>query len=264
MRALALLALLVVTPPAQALSDLETGDTAWAQRAEGQTDGKPVAGPTDEAVDAYERASHTDPPSLEAHWKLLRALWFASEFVHDTPAVRRALLERSRPIADRALAQVAAAEGPQAARVYFWSALTLAAWSRDAGLLAAVRAGVANRLHAYALKSIELDPTVDGGGALRLLSRLHAELPRVPLLSGWVDRAEALPLAERAYATDREHLGNAYVLGLALLDRGPERRAEALRLIGDAGNHAPRPAELIEDLAVRRDARERLAREQTR
>jgi hypothetical protein len=92
---------------------------------------------------------------------------------------------------------------------------------------------------------------------------LHSELPRVPLLSGWVDHAQAVPLAERAVAEYPQHPGNAYLLGLALLSNAPERRAEGLRLIESTAKLEPRSDQVIEDLAIRLDAQELLAEERS-
>jgi hypothetical protein len=47
-------------------------------------------------------------------------------------------------------------------------------------------------------------------------------------------------------------------LALTLLDLAPERRAEALDLLDQVGRLTPRPSMRIEDLAMRREARERL------
>jgi hypothetical protein len=168
-------------------------------------------------------------------------------------------LERAQP--EELRARLPAAERRDAAELHFWYAVNLGAWSRSAGLLQAVRGGVANRLHAAVLRSIALDPEVEQGGAIRLLSRLHSELPRVPLVSGWVDPESAVPLAERAAAEYPQHPGNSYLLGLAILSHAPERRAEALRLIAATAELEPRADQLVEDLAIRGDARERLQRE---
>jgi hypothetical protein len=155
-------------------------------------------------------------------------------------------------------ARLSASDAHDAASLYFWSAVNLGAWARQAGLFEAVRAGVANRLREQTERSIALDPGVEQGGAIRLLSRLHSELPRVPLLSGWVDHAQAVPLAERAVAQYPGHPGNPYLLGLALLAHAPERRSEALELISRTAAIEPRPDHLLEDLAIKTAAREKL------
>ncbi len=270
-----------LAPPALAasgLADLRRADEIWARRAEGQIEGRARPERARDAVEAYELAISTRPDALEAHWKLVRALWFSAEFATRDRAERIALLDRGRTASERGLALVAERVGggalerwaPEelrervggemrhdAAQLYFWNAIALGAWSRSAGLLEAVMAGVANRLHEATVRSIALDPDVEQGGAIRLLSRLHAELPRIPLVSGWVDPALSVPLAERAVAEYPGHPGNAYLLGLALLDHAPDRRTQGLRLVEAATTLDPRPEFVIEDLAIRIDASER-------
>lgn len=263
-----------------ASKELARADELWARRAEGQVDAKARPEPTRLAIAAYEGVIATDPENLEAYWKLLRALWFSADFATEDVALERKTYEQAKAVAERAFevlalrvggtdelarstpdelrTRLATAFHHDAAQLYFWQAINLGAWSRIAGLLQAVRTGVANRLYAATLRSITLDPDVEQGGAIRLLSRLHSELPRVPLLSGWVDHARAVPLAERALAEYPQHPGNAYLLGLAILSNAPERRGEGLRLIEGTAALEPRPDHVVEDLAIRIDAREQL------
>jgi tetratricopeptide (TPR) repeat protein len=239
--------------------------------------------PVRSAILAYERAIAAEPDRLEAHWKLQRALWFAADFASSDPAEERRSYERAQEAAERAFDALArrvggrealdamspealrdalpAAERRDAAELYFWHAVNLGAWSRIAGLLQAVRAGVAGRVHEATLRSIALDPGVEQGGAIRLLSRLHSELPRVPLLSGWVDHERAVPLAERALSEYPQHPGNAYLLGLAILSNAPNRFDEGLALVENTARLEPRPEQLVEDLAIQIDARQRLERQ---
>lgn len=234
-------------------------------------------------MSAYEQAIADDPESLEAHWKLLRALWFAGDFAAPDRDAERRRYERGREVSDRAFALLAARSGGRealeatppaalparlpradhadAARVYFWSAVNLGAWSRIAGLFDAVRAGVASRLHDATERAVSLDPGLEQGGPLRLLSRIHAELPRVPFLSGFVDRSQAMPLAEQARREYPEHPGNPFLVGLTILDLVPERRAEGVKLLQEAARLEPRPDQELEDIAVRLEALERLQKE---
>jgi len=267
-----------------AVSDeIARGDSAWARRAMGEREGRPLPGPILEAVSAYESALAARPESLEARWKLLRALHFAGDFVSRSEDVRREIFDRAATVSERGLDLLADLAGSgvrledgdpeqigprldeagirriDVARIYFWSAINWGAWSRVVGLLGAVRQGVAERLHRYTLIAIALEPDYDEGGALRLLGRLHAELPRVPFLTGWVDRDLALPMVERAYALAPANPGNRLLLALTLLDLAPERREEAIGLLDQVGRLEPRPSMRIEDLAMRREAQERLA-----
>jgi hypothetical protein len=266
-----------------AVPPLERGDAAWLRRAEGHDGERARPEPVREAIAGYEAAVAASPDALEPRWKLLRALWFAGDFASADPDAERALYERGIAEAERAFdvlaarvggrealdaatpdslrALVPARDAHDAASLYFWSAVNLGAWARSAGLLQAVRAGAAGRLREQTERSIALDPGVEQGGAIRLLSRLHSELPRVPLLSGWVDHALAVPLAERALREYPGHPGNAYLLGLALLAHAPERRGEALGLVERTANLEPRADHVIEDVAIQLAARELLAEE---
>lgn len=277
---IALLSALCATAASASRADLAAADRLWAQRAEGHVAAAARPERAGSAIAAYEAARAADPEQLEAHWKLLRALWFQAEFASPDAASERATYERALDASERAFAllgervggaealadaspdalraRVPAADWRDAAELYFWHAINLGAWSRSAGLLAAVRAGVATRLHDATLRSLALDPDVEQGGALRLLSRLHSELPRVPFLSGFVDPRRAVPLAERALAEYPQHPGNSYLLGLALWSHAPERRAEALRLIEATASVEPRVDHVVEDLAIREDALQRL------
>ena len=266
--------------------ELARGDLAWARRADGQVDGKAAPEPIRAAVDAYAAAVAVEPRSLEASWKLLRALRFSASFATDDVTARRRTYERANDESERALALLAERfddrerlsdatpdelraflapeDARNAARLYFWSAINLGEWSRIAGLVEAMRAGVPTRLHDDALRSLALDSDVEQGGAIRLLSRLHAEVPRLPLVSSWVDRAQAVPLAETAVRRYPQHPWNFYVLGLAILDTAPKRRVEGLSLLERTSTLAPRPDHLVEDTAIRKAARERLQEERRR
>jgi hypothetical protein len=265
--------------------DLARGDAAWARRAEGERGGLPQPGPIDAALQAYAAALTARPDDLEARWKLLRAFHFAGEFTGKGEKERRAIFERAREVSEDGLERLAQEMGAGArleaadletlgerleaagvrptdvARLHFWAAINWGAWSRIVGLLGAVRQGVANRLHRYTSLAVALEPGYEDGGPLRLLGRLHAELPRVPFLSGWVDRNQAVSLVESAYALAPENPGNQLLLALTLLDLAPERRAEALDLLEGVARLTPRPSMRVEDLAVRDQATRQLERE---
>jgi len=263
--------------------EIALGDSAWARRAEGEQEGRPVPGPIREAVRLYADALSARPENLEARWKLLRALHFAGDFAARDEEESGRDFDRAREVSEQGLDlladgagdgvlldemapeeirnRLAAADVSQrdVARLYFWSAINWGAWSRRAGLLSAVQQGVANRIHRYALITVALEPEYDEGGAFRLLGRLHAELPRVPFVSGWVDRQQSIPLLERALAIAPANPGNRLLLAITLLDLAPERSSEALELLKQVGMLTPLASMRIEDLAMRREARERLS-----
>jgi hypothetical protein len=277
------LALALAAAGARAESDLALGDAAWALRAEGHDgDGRADPGRVGEAIRAYAAAVAADPAALEPRWKLVRALYFAADFAERGADAALAHLERALAEAEAARALLARRVGgdpeglaPEALRAAlapdlatdaaataFWSAVAWGAWGQRQDWMAAIQEGVAGRLYRGARTAEALDPGFEEGGASRLLARIHAQVPRVPFLSGFVDRARAVPEAERALAIAPGHLANRYLLALTLLDVAPERHADAVRLLEEAAAAEPRPDQLVEDLAVRRAARERLALEQ--
>jgi tetratricopeptide (TPR) repeat protein len=241
-------------------AQLHDGDLAWALRAETLDDQRSQPDRIEEAIRRYRTARQAAPRSLEANWKLLRALHYAIDFTNLGAPVKDAFVQEATEIASastRDLDTPGATEGDRA-RLLFWSAIAWGTRAQRVGLLTIVREGVASRMHNCAGQSLALDASVDQGGALRLLSRLHATLPRVPFVSGWVDREQALPLAERAHRLDPSHPGNRLILALALLEQAPDRNDEARELIANVANSEPRPDFLVEDLAIREQARKQL------
>jgi tetratricopeptide (TPR) repeat protein len=259
------------------------GDAAYARRADGALAGRADPRPIREAVRAYEAALAAEPDRLETRWKLLRALYFEGDFAAADAAAEQALFERATALADESLTRLSGrAGGPlaelsdgelrerlaragiatsDAAALHFWSAVAWGAWSQSHGLLDAVREGVAQRIYEQARLAHRLDPDLEQGGSLRLLSRLHAKLPRVPLVSGFVDRRQAEPLAAETLRRWPEHPGNRLLLALTWLELEPARRREALALLGEVAATAPRASQRVEDSAVALAAQERLARE---
>jgi hypothetical protein len=93
---------------------LERGDAAWTRCADGQaTRARPE--PIRAALEGYRAAVAAAPESLEAHWKLQRALWFAGDFASADPAAERASYERGIAAAERAFDVLAARVGGRAA-----------------------------------------------------------------------------------------------------------------------------------------------------
>ena len=262
-------------------------DAAWERRAEGNDGrGGALRSPIDQAIRACEAATVVAADDPAPHWRLVRALHFAAEFASDDPDEEKARLDAATVAAEAALDALAGRlrggggrarldvlspdalvmalapeERTDAAGVQFWSAVAWGAWSAQRGLLDALRQGVVPRVHRHTLAAVALDPRFEAGGAHRLLARLHATLPRVPGLSGWVDRSEALPEMDRALAVGPEHPGNYFLLALTLFDLAPDRRDEALVLLDKVVASPPRPAYVVEDLAVREAARARVVEE---
>jgi tetratricopeptide (TPR) repeat protein len=275
----AVLAVLASAPALGQADALARGDAAWARRAEGHGAGRAAAGPIGEAIAAYEEAVRASPASLEARWKLLRALYFEGDFVAADAAAKRQVFDRGRRAFEAALDLLAARAGgrelleempaaevarrfvgsTEVARLYFWGAVHWGLWAEAFGKIAAARQGVGGRLLRYSQIVVALDPLYDDAGGHRLLGRLHAEAPRIPFFTGWVDRDLAIAELTRAVEEGPADPFNRVYLADALLNHAPSRRAEALALLRQAAAAEPRPDELVEDTTALNLARSRLA-----
>ncbi len=287
----ALLALLAGAPlaaqPAPALSAAEAlarGDAAWMRRAEGHQGGRAQPGPVSEAIAAYEAAVKADPDDLDGWWKLLRAYHFQGEYVGETREAKQAAFGRGREVAEAGLDHVArrlpggggrarldrltpreAAKAlagvPQAKAIYLWGAVDWGLWGDAFGRLAAARQGVGDRLRRYGEIVLALDERYENAGGHRLLGRLHDLAPKVPFVTGWVDRDKAISELERAVALGPADPTNELYLAEAILDHRPAARPRALALLKDLAARQPSPERVVEESKVLAEARALLARQ---
>ncbi|MDX1501097.1 MAG: hypothetical protein R3325_01960 [Thermoanaerobaculia bacterium] len=277
-------ALAMLLPGAPGLADpaesIARGDAAWQRRAEGADGPRADPGPVQEAVAAYAAALEEDPSRHEARWKLMRALYFQGEHTGLDDDARLAVFERGRELGEEGLdrlaeglggrealddlspAEVAAALGsePAAAPLYFWTAVHWGLWGQTRGKMAAARQGVASRIRDGALATIALDPVYEQAGGHRVLGRLHDEAPKIPFVTGWVDRDTAVRELERAVELAPDDTLNRLYLAEALLRRERARRDEALELLRGLAQEEPRDHCRVEDAKALADARALLRR----
>lgn len=284
-------------PGADLTAALHRSDAAWARRAEGHRGARARSGPIHEAIAAARAALASDPLSIAARWRLLRAVHFEGMYVAGDATARRAIFDRALPLARRSVAVLdqrlgrsggltslleaphgvaeSAATGRamrvalrradldagDAARLYLWAAEVSASWMGIHVHIDSESAGVAKRLYRDARVVCVLQPDLEGGASFRLLARLHARFPKQPLLSTWVDRDLAVPYAERARAIAPADPANRLALGLTLLILAPARRVEAVSLLRQVASLHPAPKRLVEELTMKDAAREVLDEE---
>jgi hypothetical protein len=102
---------------------------------------------------------------------------------------------------------------------------------------------------------IALDEAFESGGGHRLLGRIHAELPRIPFMTPWVQRGRALEELRRAFALAPDDPWNQLLLGMTLLELAPAERSWAIELLQRAATSSPRPEFVVEDVGVEQTAR---------
>lgn len=272
--------LLVLASPAAlaAVDPLARGDAAWERRHEGAEGRRAAPAPIGEAVAAYEEALARDPRRLEAYWKLLRALYFQGDFTAHDATAKKEVFGRGREISEQALELLAERVGgrrqldamspeamreefpePEVARIYFWAAANWGLWGQTFGKMAAARQGVAGRVRDYARIVIALDPVYESGGGYRIHARLHTEAPKIPFVTGWIDRDVAWADIGRAFELAPEHPYNRLYYADALLRFDKSRKGEALAMLRELAALKPRPDNAVEDAAAAEDARRLLA-----
>ncbi len=277
--ALPLLAGLVLVPAAARAAAFEEalarGDAAWARRAEGHRGGRALPGPVGQAIAAYDEAVREQPGDVAARSRLLKALHFQGEYVAADRGARRRAFERGREVAEAGLDRLAARAGgrgrldgmtpaaaakalaaaPGAVDLHLWAAVHWGLWGDAFGRLAAARQGVADKVRRYSEVVLALDERFEAAGGHRVLGRLHALAPRVPLLTGWVSRDKALEHLRRSVALAPDEPYNQLFLAEALLEHFPARQAEAATILKRLAA-MPAPAErVVEFEKVRDDAR---------
>ncbi|HEX7181979.1 MAG TPA: hypothetical protein VF756_09065 [Thermoanaerobaculia bacterium] len=278
---LALLALLALPVPLLAQPDpIAQGDAAWARRAEGHRGGQAAPGPVNEAIAAYERAVQSQPGRLEGAWKLLRALHFKGEHVARTREEKQKIFAQGRDAAEAALDRLARKTGgrqrldkmtpkeaakalagaPEAAALHLWAGVHWGLWGDAYGRMAAARQGVGDRVLRYSEVGIALDEAYDEGAGHRMLGRLHTLAPKVPFVTGWVDRDKAVSELRRAVALGPGNLLNHLYLAEALLEHHPEKAGEAREILRKLAARTPSPARVVEDEKALADARALLAK----
>jgi hypothetical protein len=262
-------------------ADVKSGDAHWTRRAEGHVGARAEAGPVDSAIVAYRAAVDGSPSNFEARWKLLRALRFKGAYVAAGQGAKRTIFEeakssgeegidlverllRARGIANPAraseteIAKVAATI-PGAGELYYWNAVSWGEWAQVFGKMAAVRQGAAGTIRRHATIALEIDPAMEGGGPGRLLGRLHDQTPRVPLLTGWVSKREAVRFLREALRLSPGDKVTMVFLAEAMVPADRGSRPDAVRLLQRVLEEPNHPDFAVEHAAAQADARRLLA-----
>lgn len=257
--------------PAVAEAALRRGDAYYEHRAEGAQGGSALPGPVEEAMAQYRRALNLDPASYPARLALLRAMFFRGGFCPIAEKEQIKLFEEARRLADETVRILEAdlkeprlrahrdalKREPLAAEIYLWAAVSWGQWAATHKVAAAWR-GAAGQIRDLAQAVVDIEPTTLFGSGYLILGRLHAEVPRVPLVMRWVSREKAIEYLRKAYAIAPESSNNAYFLAQALLELEPGRRDEVRELLERCATTPPRPDFVVEDAHYAEQARELL------
>ncbi|MEP7013418.1 MAG: hypothetical protein ABJC13_24110 [Acidobacteriota bacterium] len=261
-------AVLLSTAPLLAqVEAIAEGDAAFARRAEGAKGARAVAGPIDQAIAGYEKALKAKPGQLEASWKLLRALHFKGEYVATTSEAKQAAFGRGKEVVEAAIGELgkrvggrakldamtpaAAAKAlagvPEAGYVFLWGAVDWGLWGDAFGKLAAARQGVGDKVRRYGEIVLAGDPRFEEAGGYRLLGRLNTLAPKVPFITGWVDRDFAIDSLKKAVAIAPQNPYNQLYLADALLQYRSAAKPEAIAILKRLAAMKPTAEKPVED-----------------
>ena len=272
---LILLSLALLLPPPSPPSAQELvaeGNAHYERRAAGARGAVPDPAQVEAAMAAFRRAVTLDPHSLEARVGLLRAIFFRGGFCPIADAEQVKIFEEAKRLAEETVQSLEKSLGtprgapriqalrsvPLATSLYFWSAVSWGQWAADHKIAAAWQ-GAAARMRDLAQTVVDLDPSMDQGSAYLLLGRLHAECPRIPMLTRWISRPQAIVYLRKALDVGPRNTPNMYFLADAILDNDPAHADEARRLLETCASVEPRPEYLVEDAHYAAMARARLS-----
>jgi tetratricopeptide (TPR) repeat protein len=233
------------------LSAESLGDHDWRQRARGFESGRIDGAPVERALRSWQEALAERPESLELRFKLLEGLYFKGHFLESDERTKRRLFDRLVALAEETVEIATPAEERRVrARAHFWAAISWGLWGMSHGYVRAGARGVAGKIRHHARAVIDLDPEIADAGGLRLLGRLHTATPKIPLLTGWIDRRAGIEMLRRAYRISTRDARNALFLAEALLDFEPRSRDEAIELLRQVAARRPDPEQLVEQSEI--------------
>jgi hypothetical protein len=252
-------------------------DSVWAGRAEGAHGGQARVAPVRKVLSLLRAELAERPLSIEARWRLMRALYFAGEYASSgVPEAKGCFLEATH-VADDCLThlRMRATEGssrnfsratpvelvprlagdPEAASAFEWGGVAWGMYALAEGMFAAAREGVAGRIRDYAEAVVKLAPTLDDAAGDRALGRLHHKTPSIPLITGWISKKEAIRHLRKAVAAAPTSLVNRLFLADALWDLDATNRDEAIAIAEGVVDGHPDSKWLVEHERARADAR---------
>lgn len=238
--------------------------TVWESRGEAYSGGLVPAEPTQKVLDLLEEELKQHPDNLNACVLLLEAIYFHGDFVAKSKEAKQALYNRGVKVSEMALRHILKVEDPfdldvdelrdglkdhpQGVALAFWTSVIWGLWGDNFGSLQAARKGVATKIRTFGELTIELDANAFDGGGYRVLGRLHTLAPKIPFVTGWIDRDKAIDLLKRAVeVSDREPL-NKYYLAEAILKFRKKERDEARTLLQAVIDHeavGPKKVEIM-------------------
>jgi tetratricopeptide (TPR) repeat protein len=159
-----------------------------------------------------------------------------------------------------AQAAKAVAGVPEAKPLCLWAAVHWGLWGDVFGRLAAARQGVGDKVKRDSEILIALDERYEDAAGHRILGRLHTLAPKVPFVTGWVDRDKAVSELRKAVAIGPDNLDNHLFLAEALFEHQSDKAGEAREILRRLLARKPNPELVVEQEKTLANARALLAK----
>ncbi|HVT02107.1 MAG TPA: hypothetical protein VHL58_01890 [Thermoanaerobaculia bacterium] len=258
-------------------AQVSDGDGHWAMRAEGHQGARGMAIQIDAAMNAYRNAVKQDPNDLEARWKLLRAMRFKGSYVVSGTDAKKPVFAEAKKLGEESMVivnRLLAAKGvksvdkasekqvadvaraiPNAGEVIYWDAVADGEWAIIFGKMAAVRAGMADRIKRESTIVMMIDPKIENGGGARVLGRLHNQTPHVPFITGWASDLMAVKYLKQSLAQDPTNKLTKVFLAEAMKASNSDTKPQAVQMLKEVINSPNDPNYLVEQLTATEDAK---------
>jgi tetratricopeptide (TPR) repeat protein len=202
---------------------------------------------------------------------LLRAMYFRGGYCDIAPKDEIKLFDDAKRLADETVKRLevdlkqsrlqahreALRREPLAAEIYLWAAVSWGQWAVSHKVNAAWQ-GAPGRIRDLAQAVVDIEPATLFGSGYVILGRLHAEAPRIPMVTPWISRTKAIEYLRQAHAIAPTNSANVYFLAQALLQLDPSRREEAKLLLERCAASPARPEYPVEDKHYAEEAKDLL------
>jgi len=219
---------------------LARGDDYFKQRALGATEDHADRSFIVQAAQAYRFALSDVGVEQKASMHLMRALYFQGCYAYLNGHERLRVFSEAKILGEKMVIKY-----PKDTELAYWYTVNLSLWANEVGPLAAIRAGVADRIRSISETAMAHGTSAGIAGVYQVMGRMHHLLPRIPFLLPWPDKQKAEMYLSKAVILDPANLANHLFLAEFYRDQG--RYEEAHRVVETALGRAPRTGQELED-----------------
>ncbi len=177
----------------------------------------------DTALDLFRTALKTTPLDTSAAVGFVRAALLKGNHTSMEKNSKKELYLEAKNTIEKVLDKY-----PSSGEVIYWYCAALGSWAQIYGVLAAAKAGVADKLKSLCEKLITMPSSKMKARGHRVLGRVHFEAPYIPFILSWPSNKEAIKHLQNSIALDKENPLSYSYLAEALYEEGDKKNAAKL------------------------------------